>query len=258
MTETRASYCEQFKAGLYDVDFAGSPKASRLTERMLLAANNHLDLLNWSWEHLYNDIGVCLVLVEVALKITGKIRLGDTMTLTTWTSRRLYPMLMRWFVIEDSHGERVCEAMMNCVLIDVKTRTLTNASKYGLTLVDDETPPKEVTIKRPRFAPKAESFGAAPDFRFSKRVEVSDLDYNGHMNTARYVELVENMLGREWLVENRIKEISVRYEKETGYGETIEAAGFVRNGEEGETIDITGKAGEVGRFSATLRFAPSA
>ena len=256
MAEVKASYQEQFKVGLYDIDVAGNPKTSRLVERMLLVANNHLDLLNWSWTHLYNDKGVALVLIEVAVKITGSMKLGETATLTTWTAGRTYPMLMRWFVIENEAGERVCESMMNCVLIDVKTRTLTNAMKYGLELFEDETPPREVSIKRPKFTSKVDIDENGADFKMSKTVVCSDLDYNGHMNTARYVELAEDLLGRDWLMTHTIKEVCVRYEKETAYGETIETAGFDRPDEEngGGVIEIAGKAGGVNRFSARIGY----
>ena len=256
MSEVKAYYSETFKTGLYDIDVAGNPKPSRLTERMLLAANDHLDLLNWSWTHLYNDIGVALVLIEVSLKITGKMRLGETVKLTTWTSKKLYPMLMRWFVLENEAGERICEAMMNCVLIDVKTRTITNAAKYGLNLVDDDTPPMEVSIKRPRFVSGVDTGERAADFSFTKTVVCSDLDYNGHMNTARYVDLSEDLLGRDWLMTHEIKEISVRYEKETAYGETVLTSGYDIPSEDGRSgiIEIAGASNAVNRFSAKIAY----
>ena len=256
MAEVKASYQEQFTAGLYDIDVAGNPKPSRLVERMLLVANNHLDLLNWSWEHLYKDFGVALVLIEVAVKVLKPMRLGEKMTLITWTAGRTYPMLMRWFVIENEAGERVAESMMNCVLIDVKTRSLTNAVKYGLDLFEDETPPREVSIKRPRFTSRFEIDEAAADFKMTKEIVCSDLDYNGHMNTARYVELSENLLGRDFLMKNTVKEVSVRYEKETAYGETLETFGYDRRSETANAgeVEIAGRAAGTNRFSAKIGY----
>lgn len=256
MAEVLATYSESFKASLYDIDVAGNPKPSRLTERMLLVANNHLDILNWSWTHLYNDYGVALVLIEVSVKLTGKFKLGEMLKITTWTSKKLYPMLMRWFVIENEAGERVCEAIMNCVMIDINTRSITNATKYGLSLVEDDTPPMEVAIKRPRFVSAVKEGERPCDFSLNKKVLCSDLDYNGHMNTARYVELAEDLVGRDWLLSHEIDEISVRYEKETPYGETIETVGFDIGDPEtnGGLVEIAGTAGGVKRFSAKLLY----
>ena len=241
-------YQEKIKVDMYDVDPWGDLRISRLMERLLVTASRHLEQLDWSWTHLARDLGVCLVLVESAVNIEKNAWLGDELTLTTWTGGKVYPMMFRGFEVRDAAGDTVASAFMRSVLMDMNTRTIANALKYNLTpLSQPEDMPDFAELSgRLRGFRRMVLSGGEPDFSDTRRVCYADLDYNGHMNTARYAEYVEGLFGSEWRNGYRLCGMDVRYEKEIPQGTLLEMRGsYNRDNAEGAG-DAVGTGDAVG------------
>lgn len=228
-------YSETYKNNVYDVDASENAKFSRLTERMLVAGENHSEILNWGHEYLQSECGVTMVLVKNHLKILNKIRLNQRICLKTWALPRVYPIITRQFLATDlDTNEPVWEASVECVLMDVKTRTIANGEKFNLTLPNFSNPLPEILSKPYRFS-RSMRLGVTertPDITYSARAEYSHLDYNGHLNSARYVEYIENALGVEYFTKHTLSQVDISYNEEIKPGEELtikmykEADGF--------------------------------
>ncbi|MBO7398835.1 MAG: hypothetical protein J6V10_07055, partial [Clostridia bacterium] len=112
-----------------------------------------------------------------------------------------------------------------------------------------EAPAIALAAQRPAPIRKVAAEGRAPDFRRAHVVNYGDLDYNGHMNTAKYAECVENMFGAESLFDRPITGLDVRYEQEIPPDSPLTTVGFY-DAERGAT-DIAGTSGGAARFYAT-------
>ena len=244
-------YSEDIRINMYDIDAAGNPRISRLTERLLLCASTHMELLDWEWSRLAKELGVCVVLADSRVRLTGDIKLGDRLKITTWTIGRLYPMMTRGFAITGCEGKVVFESVMRSVLMDIESRSLANPSNYNLTAADQnfEAPAISLLATRPAPIRKVDAEGRTPDFCREHTVNYGDLDYNGHMNTAKYAECVENLFGAGSLFANPLTGLDVRYEKEIPPDSTLKTVGFY-DAERGAT-DIAGTSGGAARFYAT-------
>ena len=241
-------YEKDIKCDLYMLSGAGKPRLSRISEVLLVAATEHMDM--WGWEHgrLEQDYNVCLVIVGLRLELNGVLRLGESLHLKTWTGKRKFPIMQRFFTIANASGETVCEAVMQTVLMNIRTRTLVSDIQ-GLSLNAPPEPP-EISVKRLSCGKLRLTDTAAelPEHSGSIKAEFSDLDYNGHVNTARYVDFIENLLGLSWFNEHCVRTLEVHYNRELMYGELCEIKAYEDNGE----LKFFGAVGGEERFDALV------
>lgn len=199
-------FTANYKVNMYDVDAPGRVKMSRVMEHLLVAANDHSDELGWSHEYLEKEHNICMVLLLAHIEIKGKIAINDNITLKTWAEPRVYPLIVRHFVAYN--GENVVyEAIVHCGLMDITERTMVNGNNYGLTLpeVEGEVPETTVKIERiPRKYLLSEEHIMIKDFLTG----YSDLDYNGHVNSARYIDFLEDT------VNGTFRKIDIQYTNE--------------------------------------------
>lgn len=87
------------------------------------------------------------------------------------------------------------------------------------------------------------SFGVSlPKQQQSKRFKVaySQVDINGHMNNAKYLDCMDDVLGKEYLASHALKTLEVEFKSEIKYGASVRLEytidedfvtmiGFVRN-----------------------------
>ena len=64
-------------------------------------------------------------------------------------------------------------------------------------------------------------FNFSPNFTLFYATHYNDLDYNGHVNNAKYVEWVENLLDIKQYENRDIKTFDIKYHKEIKFGECV-------------------------------------
>lgn len=84
-----------------------------------------------------------------------------------------------------------------------------------------------------------------------KIVQYSDIDANGHVNNAKYIEITINCLPPEYQTKE-FCDIRINYSKEALLGE--ELAIYGREDKEGRKVEIVGKVGETVSFEALLYY----
>ena len=110
-------------------------------------------------------------------------------TIATWISDYNRLMSTRNFTLADADGNIFGRAVSQWCLLDLTSRTavdMTSTADMHSRWVVDAPPPAE----RPRkIHPLTQ-----PDVSMTHRVAYSDIDFNRHMNTMRYIELMVDML----------------------------------------------------------------
>lgn len=249
-------YKEKYKTNVYDVDTFGRPRLSRLTEHLLTSATEHCELLGWGYDKLTEN-GAALVIVKAHIKLLGEYRLNQEIEITTWPSARIYPISTRYYVAVDTKtGKTAYEGAVEVVLIDAETRSIVNSEKYRLsTLTEeelkDDTGLPEITSGCARFnrRERTERLGQKPLTECEIIAKYSDLDYNGHVNSARYVTFIEDALGKEFFEKNSVTEMDVQYNEEVLPGSAV----CVRVYRDGDIIYCYGLSGETVKFEVILK-----
>lgn len=136
--------------------------------------------------------------------------------IATWISDYNRLMSTRNFTLTDSAGVVFGRAVSQWCMLDLATRSAvdmtTTAELHSRWIVDSPSP-----AERPRkvAAPAGETHTV------EHRVVYSDIDFNRHVNTMRYIELMIDMLPVELLAgEHRVR-MDVNFLHESRYGQTL-------------------------------------
>ena len=138
--------------------------------------------------------------------------------IATWISDYGRVLSTRNFTLCDASGVDFGRAVSQWAMIDLRSRTAVDLSWVGDAHADaivQEPSPTE----RPR---KIRS--VTPTQCTEHRVVYSDIDFNRHVNTMRYIEMMLDVLPIERFAEERPLRLDINFLKEARYGQTLSVA----------------------------------
>ena len=192
----------------------------RLKPSMLLlyaqeVAGHHSDAFDLTYDGLA-ERGLFWAIIRNRVQITRLPMEGETITLETWpmpTTRVAYP---RATAAYDEAGNELFRCTGLWVLMDIASRAMILPGKSGVDVPgylrgDELEAPKSLL-------PKDLSHSE------NRRVCFTDLDCNGHMNNARYLDWVADLLPSEFHQEHPVKEFTLCYLNESLEGDRLDVA----------------------------------
>lgn len=213
-----------------------SPAA--LVQQIIELATEHADILGCGFEALQRD-GMLWVLSRLAFEMQRMPRLGDKYTISTWIENFNRHFSQRNFEIAASDGEILGYARSIWVAIDKTTRRPANLDKIAAIAptATNHTcpiePPRKLRLDASR----------SPSVR-NYTFKVSDIDFNRHVNSGRYVELMTNSLTLDDYDRNRVVRFDIDYKHEAHFGDLATVA-YVRTNDDTVTSNITVDGREV-------------
>ena len=126
-------------------------------------------------------------------------------------------MSTRNFTVGDAGGRIFGRVVTQWCMIDLTSRrpvdltTPAVAATYGRYLVDAPSPadaPRRIT-------------SVAPQRERSHEVVYSDIDFNRHVNTLRYLDMMLDMLPIESFAGERAVRMDINFQRECRYGQTL-------------------------------------
>ncbi len=206
-------YRQSFLISEGDADRFGRLLPSSLLRFVQVAAGEHCGLLHLSWQEL-QEKGLFWAILRHRLQITRWPQKGERILLETWpmpTTRTAYP---RSVIAYDAAGQELLRSVSLWVLMDPNTRALVLPKKSGVD-VPGILRGNELSL------PGALMPGALSD-SCCRTVRFTDLDLNGHMNNARYLDWVWDVLPSRFHENNTPRELTLYYHAEAREGETLE------------------------------------
>lgn len=177
-------------------------------------------------------------------------RIGETITIETWpmpTTRSAFP---RATAAYDDQGNEVFRVISLWVLVDKTSRSMVLPEKSGIDLTG--------TLRGCELAAPASIVAKAMEKTVARRVGYTELDCNGHMNNARYMDWVDDLLPCAFHREHPAKEFTLCYHSEATEGQNIcldwrldQDGCLLVNGHRETTNDHDGR---LRVFSATVSF----
>lgn len=201
----------------FTVDAASADRFGRLkTSRMLLMAQQiageHSSAMGLTYEALAAQ-GLFWAVVRNRLQVTQLPREGQTIYMETWpmpTTRTAFP---RSTVAYDENGSELFRTLSLWVLMRFDNRSMVLPDKSGVTVEgtlrgNELTTPRSVALK-----PLAS--------RMERTVRFTDLDKNGHMNNARYLEWVDDLLPSDFHKTHPLADVTLCYMNEAREGQNL-------------------------------------
>lgn len=143
----------------------------------------------------------------------------------TWISDYGRVLSTRNFTLREASGREFGRAVTQWAMIDLESRSAVDLSGVGRAHAD-------AIVDIPSPAEKPRKIRAVdPGIRVEHRVVYSDIDFNGHVNTLRYVEMMLDMLPLEMLTQSAPVRLDVHFLRESRYGQLLEAGCELRDGQ---------------------------
>lgn len=203
-------------------DYAVQPREVDLTKRatiitlgdsILHTAGEDADRIGFGIRNLQSKDSTW-VLSRMAVEIDRLPAEYERYTVGTWVGEIGRLMTTRNFIVTDAGGQRIAAASTLWAMIDVKTRQpldLRDNVDYSRALLAIPCP-----IDKPAKIGRIE--GVPCD---SRRVRYSDIDFNQHTNSMKYIQWMLDALPLEKLTGCRMKRLDVNFVHETRYGQQL-------------------------------------
>ncbi len=203
-----------------DIDASLRVRLYTMGDLILQAANDDADMLGFGVKDLNAGIGsagveASWVLSRMAVEMHRLPARHEEIDVYTWVSDYGRLMTTRNMTVANEAGVEIGAAVTQWAMINLETRRpldLSSLSSKSTSLVDREPP-----IEKPRKVPAVAGSIAERPYT----VAYSDIDFNGHVNSMKYLEWMANTLPPEVLTGLSGFRYDINYIHEARLGEEL-------------------------------------
>jgi len=212
------------------------------------AANLHANILGFGYDDLIAS-KTAWVLFRMHVEFPDTPKWREDVCLTTWHKGLERLFFLRDFIITDMDGKAKVKATTSWLVLNLETRRLVRDPH----LLDEGTICSENVLEKPAdkvVMPKDEE----PVLVMEHSVAYSDLDMNGHVNNAVYMQWAMNAVNYEISSERPVKEFTINFNHEIKPQEKVSIYKVIREEEDGRHVFVEGKVGEQSSFCVEIVF----
>lgn len=174
--------------------------------------------------------GVTWVLSQLSIEMQQLPQQYESFVIETWVEDYGRLLTTRHFLVYNKDGEEIGAACSQWALIDIHSRRPVNLQSHPHLIRFATGEPGKID-KPERIKALTEAVEVA-----QHKVSYSDIDYNNHTNSMKYVEWMLDTYPIEKLYQQRIRRFDINYLHEALYGEEVHI--FRSESGEGDVIDI--------------------
>lgn len=188
-----------------------------LAQRLLDIATAHVAALGVGYEHLLEN-NHAWVLSRLSIELRSFPSINRPYSLITWVEDVNRHYSERIVEIRDDNDRPIGYGRLTWVAIDIKTRRPADLTPY----VDKITPSSNrCPIERfPRLG-RLEASDSVTTYRF----RYSDIDFNRHVNSTRYIQLILDRWPLDFFDRNRVARFDISYHAEAHFDDEVEVRG---------------------------------
>ena len=206
-----------------DVDFTLRATIPSLGSAILNTAGIDAHGKGFGVDALNADYHSC-VLSRMAVEFDCQPGQYTDYTIATWINEYGRVLSTRNFTLTDAAGNEFGRAVTQWAMIDLRSR-----SALDLSWVGDAHADAIVDAPSPTEKPR-KVMGITPQHVMEHRVVYSDIDFNRHVNTMRYINMMFDMLPIEQLTAIRPVRLDIHFMHECRYGQTLTVGYEQRDG----------------------------
>ena len=175
---------------------------------------------------------------------------GETLRLSTWEHEVQRAQFLRNFQVWSGTGELLCEARSGWAMVNPFTRAIMRPQAFMDALPGRLLPMPEEDCGAPEFKRLRLKPGeGGAEYAGDCTAVYSDIDGNGHVDNARYLDMAMDLLPAE-MTAREPAEVQVLFSRETLPGEILRLYRLLQADE----ADIKGENGGKDSFGCSIRF----
>lgn len=185
-----------------------------LAQRVIEIATEHADILGVGFDVMMED-NLAWVLSRMSIEMTRMPRVREKYSITTWIENYNRHYSERNMEIAGGDGEVIGYVRTIWFAIDLNTRAPGDLSKLeSLALTESDRPCP--IAKQGRLRPISE-----PTHVGKYRFRYSDIDFNRHVNSVKYMELLLNQWSLEYHETHDVARFEIAYLQETHFDDDV-------------------------------------
>ncbi len=196
-----------------DVDFTLRASLVSMCDYILQAAGDDADNNNFGVRDL-NCEGCSWVLLRMGVEIFRRLEQYEEFTVRTWVNDVNRMMTTRNMVVCDSRGETVAAAITQWAIIDIEKRRavdVTARADFSHVVRNEPSP----------IAAPLRIFAFEPETTQMRTVVYSDIDFNRHVGSVKYVGWMYDMLPEEIVMYKEIARFDINFIHEARFGQVL-------------------------------------
>ncbi len=198
-----------------DLDFTGRTSLMSLCRYIFNTAGKDAENNGFGSRELHNN-NATWVISRMSFEMYASLREFDEFYINTWVNEISRLMTTRNLLLCDPQGKTLGAAVTQWAMIDIDSRApldLREHMNYSKAARPDIACPISKPVK---VIPGKES-----DSLQERRVVYSDLDFNRHVNSVKYLEWMLDMLPLESIINNGFSRLDMNYLREALYGDRL-------------------------------------
>ncbi len=196
-----------------EVDFTCRATIMTLGDHILHTAGEDADRNGFGVREL-NGYNASWVLSRMAIEVQRMPDEYEEIVISTWVSEIGRLMTTRNFEVFDKAGVRIAAAVTYWVMIDLTTRRPLDL--HALSECKAAVQEKPSPIEPPVKLPSPECRETTPH-----KVVYSDIDFNCHANSMKYLQWVIDTMPIEKLTDREFDRVEINFIHESRYGEVL-------------------------------------
>lgn len=241
-------YAEKFEVDYGKVDILTEIRVDHILELFQSVAIKHCKELGMGYYELNEKDNAFWVLSKIKVELCENLpRWGDVINVATYPNEPKFVKFLRNYYIETASGQRPVRAVADWCVLERGTNKIKRASDllcYPSSLMHAS----EVVIE-PNYFKFNESLAESAKTVMSKKVMLSDLDSNLHMNNVNYARLVLDAIKPAEYLKKYIAELELQYVSQVYAGDVI----LVKRVKLKDEIIIFGKVKGAEKFAFKAR-----
>jgi acyl-ACP thioesterase len=239
---------ERYGVRSFDADCNGRLKLGALFQYYQEAAGNDATRLGVGFEEVHR-LGYFWVLSRVLLRVRRLPSWGDEITLATWPKGHEGLSFVRDFQLSDAEGRELVAATSAWLLLDRARGRPHPADALPVSL-----PPRGTRHALDESMQKTKPLPLA-FASYERKVMVSDLDINAHVNNARYVEWALDAYAPSFLSSHTVRSFQIHYTGEALFGDVVSVSvGTENSGDGRHSVDAEKRGGKGKVFQAMIEW----
>lgn len=203
-----------------DVDATLHMRLSNICNMLLEIAGEDARVMGYGSEAL-SDKGLGWVITKMAVEYDNAPMLFDHISIETWVPVNNKLTNTRCFRGFDKDGREFLRGTSIWCIIDFANRRPALLESLGSEFLDMTAPEEGEPCEQPRnLRPKQWSSEALP-LAFEHKVVYTELDFNKHLNSVRYIDMMCNAMPRELMESQSPRRFDLHFAKESYYGDIL-------------------------------------
>ena len=227
-----------------DVDVDKKLRLSSLFAYFQDIACEHAGIIGPDIDSLSQDYRVAWILMRMRVEINRLPSIYEEVKLTTWPIGEKV-LFDRDYSVADADGNLIVKCASTWILMDLDKREIVKKRPFAFYPIEF---PKDRVLST---KPSKVKLPGEPIFQFEKTVSFSDIDYNNHLNNAKYLDYVSDCISLETYKNFKINVIEVNYANEAKIGDKLTLYKDTSKEEE-NIIYVEGKSNDLVLFTSKI------